>query len=178
MSWSSVLRSSGSSFATSAARSSYQPRAALLTRLEVPISASADTRSGASMAARIAIVPPSEKPAIVARSMCGIVEHVDQVGAELREAAVGVIAERRAAVAAQVVEHDAAGEHQRGDDAAPGPVVVAEAVHEHDRLAATDLVASCSHASSLARSRRPLRSTLPVAPCGSASSTRTASGHL
>ena len=104
----------------------------------------------------------------------GVVEDLDQVGAELGERAVG-LAEGRAAVAAQVVEHDAPGQHQRRDDAAPRAVVVAEAVDEHDGLAAADLVAGGGHR---ARSRRLFRSSFPVAPCGSASTRCRVSGHL
>src|SRR5207253_2574508 len=65
---SSVARSSGSPRSTISTRCLYQSAADRPTRLEVATSARPPTRSGWSMAARIAIVPPREKPATCALS--------------------------------------------------------------------------------------------------------------
>ena len=65
---SSVSRSCGSLRSTISTRWRYQSAAARPTRLEVATRARALTLCGWSIAARIAIVPPSEKPAIAVRS--------------------------------------------------------------------------------------------------------------
>jgi hypothetical protein len=41
-------------------------------------------------------------------------------------------------MAAEVVENDPPLEHQRGDEAAPGTMVVGEAVDQHDWVTTTD----------------------------------------
>src|SRR3979411_2885798 len=88
------------------ARSAYHWAAAVPTRLLVATANSTSTRSGWSIARRMAIVPPRLKPATAAAP------------------------ERALAVAADVIEDHAVAERQVGDRLSPEAVIVGEAVDE------------------------------------------------